>query len=178
MFGSKHLFVPETQNSIPSLQLINENYDALEILSDFQQEILDLFKSFGHSTSLKDRKTLLPKIYNALTVYAKLEHEIFYPTLRKALQQKGFLPELQLSFDPLLELISQIDFRNPDLALHEKNIADLEKYFTFYVDAQKNEIFVKASKLEIDMAALGKRIERRKMELALLKKLEVTCPYP
>lgn len=178
MFGSKHLFVPETQNSIPSLPLINQDYDALEILSDSQQEILDLFKSFQSSTSLKVRRSLIPQIYNALTVYARLEHEIFYPTLRKALQQKGLLPELQLSFDPLLELISHIDFQNPDLALHEKNIADLEKYFTLYAEAQKNEIFVKAEKLEIDSAMLGKRLERRKMELALLKRLEVNCPYP
>lgn len=178
MFGSKHLFVPETQNSIPNLQLINDDYDALEILSESQQEILDLFKSFENSTSLRVRSSLIPQIYNALTVYAKLEHEIFYPTLRKALQQKGLMPELQLSFDPLLELLSHIDFKNPDFALHEKNIADLEKYFTLYAEAQKNEVFVKTEKLEVDLAVLGKRLIRRKMELALLKRLEVTSPYP
>ncbi len=178
MFGSKHLFVPETQNSIPSLQLIHEDYDALEILSESQQEILDLFKSFENSTSLRVRRSLIPQIYNALTVYARLEHEIFYPTLRKALQQKGLMPELQLSFDPLLELISQIDFKNQNIALHEQNIVDLEKYYNFYVEAQKNEIFVKASKLDIDMTSLGKRIDRRKMELKLLKRMELNCPYP
>jgi len=178
MFGSKHLFVPETKNSVPSLQLYNDDCDALEILRESQQEILDLFKTIQNSTSLKTRKTLIPKIYNALTVYARIEQEIFYPALRRALQQKGFLPELQLSFDPLLELIAQIDFKNPDLVLHEQNIIDLEKYFTFYAEAQKNEIFVKVNKLGIDLTALGKRIERRKMELALLKSLEVNCPYP
>ena len=178
MFGTKHLFVPKTQNLIPSMQLFNEHSNALEILSNSQQEILDLFKNFKTSTFLKIKKNLIPKIYNALTVYARIEHEIFYPTLRRALRQKGLLPELQLSFDPLLELISQIDFKNPHLALHEQNIVDMEKYFTFYVEAQKNEIFIKANKLEIDLATLGKRIERRKMELVLLQTLEVNCPYP
>lgn len=177
MFGSKHSFVPETQNSIPS-QLYHEHYDALDILSDSQQEILDLFKSFQKSTSLKNRKNLIPRIYNALTVYARIEHEIFYPTLRRALQKKGYTPELQLSFDPLFELITHIDFKNPDLALHEQNIADLEKYFGLYIEAQKNEIFVKLGYLEVDLESLGKRIVRRKMELALLKSLEVNCPYP
>ncbi|MBA3696341.1 MAG: hypothetical protein H0W85_06200 [Methylotenera sp.] len=177
MFGSKHLFVPETQNSIPS-QLFNEHYDALEILSDSQQEILDLFRFFKNSTSVRDRKILIPKIYNALTVYARIEHEIFYPTLRRALQQKDSLPELQLSFDPLFDLITHIDFKNPDLALHEQNIADLEKYFSLYIEAQKNEVFVKLDDLELDFASLGKRIIRRKMELSLLKSLEVNCPYP
>jgi len=178
MFGSKHLFVPETNNSIPSLHLSNEHYDAIEILSESQQEILDLFKAFQNNASLKLRKSLIPKIYNALTVYARIEHEIFYPALRRALQQKGFLPELQLRFDPLLELITQIDFKNPDWVLHEQNIDDLGKYFTFYAEAQRSEVFVRANKLEIDLAALGKRIERRKMELALLKRLEANCPYP
>lgn len=178
MFGSKHLFIPETLNSIPSPQLFDQHYDALEILSDFQSEILDLFKSFKDSTSLKTTQSLICHIYNALAIYAQIEHEIFYPALRKALKQQGLEPELELTFDPLLELISQIDFKNPDMALHEQNIADLESYFSFYAHTQKNEVFTKAAKMPIDMEALGKRIDRRRMELALLKSMESNCPYP
>lgn len=178
MFGSKHFFIPETQNSIPSPQLFDQHYDALEILSDFQNEIIELFRSFQNSTSLKTTQTLICNIYNALTIYAQIEQEIFYPAIRKALKQQGEEPELHLTFDPLLELISQIDFKNPDLALHEQNIADLESYFSFYAETQRNEVFAKAAKLEIDMDTLGKRIDRRKMELTLLKSMELNCPYP
>lgn len=178
MFGSKHLFIPETLNSIPSPQLFDHHYDALEILSDFQSEIIELFKSFKNSTSLKTTQTLICNIYNSLAIYAQIEHEIFYPALRKAMKQQGLEPELELTFDPLLELISQIDFKNPDMALHEQNIADLESYFSFYAETQRNEIFTKAAKMQIDMEALGKRVDRRKMELTLLKSMESNCPYP
>lgn len=178
MFGAKHFFIPETLNSISSPQLYDHHYDALEILSDFQSEIMDLFSSFKNSTSLKTTQTLICNIYNALAIYAQIEHEIFYPALRKALKQQGLEPDLKLTFDPLLELISQIDFKNPDMALHEQNVADLESYFSFYAQTQKNEVFAKAAKMQIDMEALGKRIDRRRMELALLKSMEWNCPYP
>ncbi len=178
MIGSKHLFIPENRNSVPSPQLFDQHYDALEVLNDFQSEILELFKSFQNSTSLKQTQTTICQIYNALSIYAQIEHDIFYPTLRKALKEKGLEPELQLTFDPLIELVSQIDFKNQDLKLHEQNIADLETYFSYYVETQRNETFVKASKLDIDLDALGKRIDRRKMELTLIKNMEQNCPYP
>lgn len=73
--------------------------------------------------------------------------------------------ELQMTFDPLIELISQMDFQNPNIAMHDHNIIDLEKYFNYYVKVQREEMFVKAERLGLNMANLGQKIHYRKIEL-------------
>lgn len=138
---------------------------AIQLLIGYQDEILELFKQYRHSDSSKIKHHLKSRIYLNLAIYAQIEDEVFYPAIKTALAEKGLLPELQLTFDPLVELISQIDFQNPNTAMHDHNIVDLEKYFHYYVKVQRDEMFVKAEKLGLNMESLGQKIYLRKIEL-------------
>lgn len=143
----------------------SQHYNAIQLLIGYQDEILDLFKHYRHSDSSKSKHHLKSRIYLNLAIYAQIEDEVFYPAIKMALAEKGLLPELQLTFDPLVELISQIDFQNPNTVMHDHNIVDLEKYFNYYVQVQRDEMFVKAEKLGLNMETLGQKIHLRKIQL-------------
>jgi hypothetical protein len=139
---------------------------GLTLMTDLQDEIIDSFQNFKHAYgSPNARQEIRHHIYDSLTAYAKIEDEIFYPAIRQALIDKQLLPELQLTFDPLIELVKQLDLEHPNAELHEKNILDLEKYFLHYVKTQRVEMFVKAEKLGLDTLAMGELIQKRKTEL-------------
>jgi hypothetical protein len=139
---------------------------ALEAMTAFQDKIVDAFLAFRHEYhSPQSRQLIRIQVYAYLAIYAKIEHEIFYPAIRQALTDKHLLPELQLTFDPLIETVKQLDFDHPDPALHEKNIYDLEKYFLHYIKAQRIEMFVKAEKLGLNTLALGEVIQKRQDEM-------------
>lgn len=148
-----------------SFVFFDQQQNAVQLLTAYQNEILDLFKHYRYCDSDKQKHNFKSRIYLNLAIYAQIEDEIFYPAIKKALLKKGLLPELQITFDPLIELISQIDFHNPNNEMHDHNIIDLEKYFNYYVKVQREEMFVKAEKLELNMEVLGQKIHLRKIEL-------------
>ena len=163
MDGMEQALVNSTEPS--NFGFFYQQQNAIQLLTAYQNEILDLFKHYRHCTIDKQKQNFKARIYLNLAIYAQIEDEIFYPAIKKALLKKGLLPELQITFDPLVELISQIDFQNPNNEMHDHNITDLEKYFHFYVKVQREEMFVKAEKLELNMAILGQKIHLRKIEL-------------
>lgn len=144
---------------------LSQQHNAIQLLIGYQDEILDLFKQYQLSNSSKIKHDLKSRIYLNLAIYAQIEDEVFYPAIKTALIEKGLLPELQLTFDPLVELILQIDFQNPDTTMHDHNIVDLEKYFNYYVQVQREEMFVKAEKLGLNMEILGQKIYLHKIQL-------------
>jgi hypothetical protein len=55
-----------------------------------------------------DKLSLARRICNALTMHAQIEEEIFYPALRKAIDQPGLLDEAEAEHQEAKELIAQI----------------------------------------------------------------------
>lgn len=171
MDGMEHQAMNANEASISSIHIganfgfFYQQQNAIELLIAHQDEILDLFKHYRHSDSIKIKQNLRARLYLNLAIYAQIEDEVFYPAIKLALRKRGLSPDLQMTFDPLVELISQIDFQNSDMAMHDHNIVDLEKYFHYYVKVQREEMFVKAEKLNLNLAILGQKIHLRKLEL-------------
>lgn len=140
---------------------------AIDAITEMQTELMDAFLRFNNHVNSPESTQIRAQIYLQLAVYAEIENEIFYPAIKHALAEKHLLPELQMTFDPLIELVKQLDFHHPDHRLHEQNIVDLEKYLTHYINAQRNEMFVKAEKLEINTYELGALIRMRRAELMM-----------
>lgn len=163
MDGMEQLTVNSTEHS--HFRFFNQQQNAIQLLNAYQDEILDLFQRYRYCETDQQKHHFKSRIYLNLAIYAQIEEEIFYPAIKQFLQQKGSMPELQMTFDPLIELISQMDFQNPDIAMHDHNIIDLEKYFNYYVQVQREEMFVKAEKLGLNLDILGQKIHQRKIEL-------------
>lgn len=146
---------------------------AIDLLSRDHREVEQLFDQFKKMTE-KGEKTaqngmskrdLVKKACAMLTVHAQIEEEIFYPALRKALDEDDLLNEAQVEHNSAKQLIAELQSMRANDKLHDATFTVLGEYVRHHVREEEQEMFKEARKSEIDLDDLGKRLMKRKREL-------------
>lgn len=145
------------------------NEDAITLLTTDHAKVKKLFKEFE---SLKDddgtdtdKSALVAQICNELKVHAEIEEEIFYPAVRKAIQDGDLMDEALVEHTGAKELIAQLEDMSPGDALYDAKVTVLGEQIQHHVKEEEGEMFPKAKKAKIDSEALGVQMARRKAEL-------------
>jgi hemerythrin superfamily protein len=74
------------------------------ILKDDHREVKSWFKEFDNLDDTT-KETLAKRICLALTIHAQIEEELFYPALRKALDEEDLLDEAEVEHATAKQLI-------------------------------------------------------------------------
>jgi len=143
--------------------------DALALLKADHKEVNGLFKQYEKmadaEADAEERQTLAEQICDMLTVHATIEEEIFYPAARESAVDSDLLDEAEVEHASAKDLIAQIKGMSPDDELYDAKVKVLGEYIEHHVKEEEGEIFPKAKKGGLDMAALGAEIAMRKEEL-------------
>lgn len=145
-----------------------QSNDAIALLTADHREVAAMFKQYD---ALGDRakggkKKLADQICDALTVHAMIEEEIFYPALRDASKDAAdLLDEALVEHASAKELIAQLQDMDPEDDLYDAKITVLSEQIEHHVGEEEKEMFAKARKAGLDMAALGEQMAQRKDEL-------------
>ena len=73
--------------------------DAIEMLKADHKAVKDLFKKFaalkadGDTDNQEEKSSVVQEICTALTVHTAIEEEIFYPAVRKAIDDEALMDE-------------------------------------------------------------------------------------
>jgi Hemerythrin HHE cation binding domain len=106
--------------------------DAVKLLKADHKEVSDLVEKYENGRLSKDRKIAVAKqICLALTVYAQIEEEIFYPAAREATIRDGedLLDEAEVEHGSIKELVAAIENGSPDDdELFDARVAVLGEY--------------------------------------------------
>jgi hemerythrin superfamily protein len=143
--------------------------DAIAMLTTDHKEVKAMFKQYeGLGERAKgSKKKLADQICTALTLHATIEEEIFYPALRAASQEAAdLLDEALVEHAGAKELIAQIEEMDPEDDLYDAKVKVLGEQIDHHVGEEEGEMFPKAKKAGLDMAALGSEMAMRKDELA------------
>ena len=140
--------------------------DAIALLIADHKKVQKMFKDFeklGEDDEAKGE--LCTQICNELKVHTTIEEEIFYPALREAIEEQDLLDEAEVEHASAKELIEQLEQMKPGEDLFDAKVTVLGEYISHHVKEEQNEMFPKAKKSEVDMAALGEEMMERKLQL-------------
>ncbi|MGJ0621345.1 MAG: hemerythrin domain-containing protein [Methylocystis sp.] len=139
--------------------------DAIKLLKDDHREVKTWFNQYEKLEDEAEKEALAQKICAALTVHAKIEEEIFYPALRKNIDDEELLDEAEVEHASAKQLIAEILSMSPQDQLFDAKVKVLGEYVLHHVQEEEQEMFPEARESEVDLEALGAKLSKRKAEL-------------
>jgi len=143
--------------------------DAIAMLTADHKKVKGLFSDFKKLTE-KDgadaqKAALVKQVCDALKVHAEIEEEIFYPAVRKAIDDGALMDEALVEHAAAKELIAQLEDMDTDDDLYDAKVTVLGEQIDHHVKEEEGDMFVKAKSAKVDVVALGAAMAQRKVEL-------------
>lgn len=146
--------------------------DAVELLSQDHRKVEKLFdqfkamkKSDKQESNGMSRREIVKTACDMLTIHARIEEEILYPVLRKALDETDLLDEALVEHTSAKQLISELESMRANEKLYDAKFTVLGEYIRHHVREEEEELFPKARKAKVDFERLGEQLQQRKQEL-------------
>ena len=145
--------------------------DAIQVLEEDHVKVEKAFEQFeklGEEDS-EQKQQIVSTVLSDLKVHTVIEEELFYPRLLEAMSGnedvEDMLDEAEVEHTSAKELIAQIEAMDPEERLYDAKFTVLCEYVKHHVKEERNEIFPKAKRSDLDLDAIGEELENRKMEL-------------
>ena len=145
-----------------------DSQDAIAMLTADHKRVKALFKEFSalkEDGSKKEKAAIVDKVCNELTIHATLEEEIFYPAVRKAIQDADLMDEALVEHACAKELIAQLESMDSEDDLYDAKVTVLGEQIQHHVKEEEGDMFIQAKKAKLDTAALGAKMLKRKLAL-------------
>ena len=146
-----------------------DEVDAIELLKADHEEVDKLFKEYELlADGAKDdtaRRDLSTQICGMLAVHAMIEEEIFYPAARAAKVDSALLDEATIEHGSAKHLIAEIGAAQASDSLYDARVKVLGEYIRHHVKEEEGQLFPACRKSEMDLEAVGVRLEKRKAQL-------------
>lgn len=142
--------------------------DAIAMLIADHKKAQKAFKDFEklkNGNSKRARADIVTQTCADLTVHTKLEEEIFYPAVRKAIKEADLMDEATVEHAGAKELIAQLESMQPGDDLYDAKFTVLGENVNHHIKEEQNEMFPKVRKTRLDLKALGEQMAQRKAEL-------------
>ena len=142
--------------------------NVIQLLQEDHKKVQKLFKDFEKRAEQGDepgKVEIAEQICLELKVHAKVEEEIFYPALYEAFDEPDLVDEAVVEHASAKDLIEQIESMVGSDDLYDAKVKVLGEYINHHIEEEEKEIFPKAKKSGLDLAALGESVSFRKEEL-------------
>jgi hemerythrin superfamily protein len=142
--------------------------DAIALLMADHKKVKKLFSDFDklkEEGSDEDKAATVDQICSELKIHTELEEEIFYPAVRKAIDDSDLMDEALVEHAGAKDLIAQLEDASPDDDLYDAKVTVLGEQIDHHVKEEEGDMFPKAKKAKVDTEALGATMLKRKMEL-------------
>lgn len=147
--------------------------DAIAMLTADHKKVKKLFKDFEklkESGGDEDKQEVVSEICTELSIHAQLEEEIFYPAVRRAIDDDDLMDEAIIEHAGAKELIAQLEATNPSEPFYDAKVTVLGEEIDHHVEEEEGDMFVKAKKSKLNLVVLGSQMALRKE--ALMAELE------
>lgn len=140
--------------------------NALAILHADHARVSELFARFEKLKSNGAQKAnLAERICDELEMHARLEEELFYPSVRPQIHDDELMDEAAVEHDSLKTLIEHVRNTKPGDAKYDATVTVMREYVKHHVKEEEDQMFPKVRKLDLDLVALGRAIKTRKRQL-------------
>jgi hemerythrin superfamily protein len=154
--------------------------DAIAALTADHRKVKGLFKQFeqakqGGRPGATRKNDLVAQICDELKIHAEIEEEIFYPAVRKQIDDNDLMDEALVEHTAAKDLIAQLESMDPNDDLYDAKVTVLSEQIAHHVKEEEEKMFPQATKAKVDTARLGVQMEKRRSELK--KELGISDPH-
>lgn len=139
--------------------------DAIALLKADHRAVEKLFGQFEKARDDERRKQLADQICFELRVHMQIEEEILYPASRDVLSNDDIVDEAVVEHAQARDLMDEIEAMQPGEELYDAKMTVLGEQIEHHVEEEETEYFPKLRTTDIDLKALGARLQIRKDEL-------------
>jgi hemerythrin superfamily protein len=147
--------------------------DAIALLTTDHKKVKKLFADFSKigegDAGNAAKAALVEQICMELSLHAQVEEEIFYPAVRAAIKNDDLMDEADVEHAEAKHLIAQLKAMKPTDDHYDAKVTVLGESIDHHIKEEEGEMFPKATKAKVDMAALGAALTQRKHELQATK---------
>ena len=144
-----------------------ETPDAIALLKADHDEVEGWFNDFEEAKGDAKKQKLADQICKALKVHTQIEEEIFYPACREAGIEEDMMDEADVEHQGAKNLIREIEAGKAGGDHWDAKVHVLGEMIRHHVkeEEQRDGMFAKAKKADLDLDELGAQMQRRKREL-------------
>jgi hemerythrin superfamily protein len=142
--------------------------DAIELLMADHRRVARLFAEFHalkEEGSNEAKSSLVARICQELTVHTAIEEEIFYPAVRREIEDDALMDEALVEHAGAKQLIAQLLAADPDDDLYDAQVTVLGEQIDHHVEEEEGSMFPQAKGSGVDTLLLGAELLKRKAEL-------------
>jgi len=138
---------------------------AIALLMEDHDYVKKAFRAFEKMDE-EAQPGLVKQVCEALKVHTKIEEEIFYPAVRKAIKDEDLMNEAEIEHQSAKTLIRQLERMKPSDPKFVATFTVLGEYVNHHVKEEEEEMFPKVRRARVNLRALGARLMGRKIRLA------------
>ena len=159
--------MPSTQSNTQTRARGAAASDAIKLLKDDHREVEGWFEDFEDTNSASKKQKLANQICLALRVHTQIEEAVFYPACREAGIEEDMMDEADVEHDGAKKLIEEIEAGKPGDDHWDAKVKVLSEMIKHHVkeEEQRDGMFAKAKKADLDLKELGAEMKARKDEL-------------
>jgi hemerythrin superfamily protein len=151
--------------------------DAITMLMADHVEARQLFDRFDElcasHADADSRQSLIENLCAVLTAHTMIEEELFYPTVRKAIDDPHLLDQAIVDHARAKELIAQLVDAAASDALFNTRVALLRQAIEQHVADEEGRLFPRVRQTRLDLQAMVPKMAARKEEILEVKRSEV-----
>jgi len=145
-----------------------QDQDAIDLLIADHRRVARLFAQFGALKEGGDddaKASIVARICQELTVHTAIEEEIFYPAVRKAIEDDDLLDEAYVEHAGAKALIAQLLGADPNDDYYDAKVTVLGEQIDHHVEEEEGSMFPQVKASGIDTVALAAALLQRKTEI-------------
>jgi len=140
--------------------------DAIELLMADHRVVEKLFEKFETTENSGEKKSIAQQVCLELMVHSTIEEEVFYPAVKHAVDDDIY-NEAYVEHDGAKMMIAEILEGGPEDDFYDAKVKVLSEMIKHHVkeEEQRDGLFAQAKKGDVDLAALGAELAKRKDEV-------------
>lgn len=149
---------------------VEQSLDPISILRDEHNQVQNLFKEFAQLHKAEDDEgagRVAERICNELTMHATIEEEIFYPAVRRAVDDNDLLNEAEIEHAATNDLVEQIESMQSSDGRYAAAVKVLGEYVDHHIREEQEKMFPLAKQANLDSGSLAQEMLARKQELKM-----------
>jgi len=145
--------------------LTADESNAVTMLKHDHDKVKDLFDRIEKAEHQAEKKKIAKQALEELRIHAALEEEIFYPAVREHMaknEMNDIMNEADEEHHVAKVLIAELTSMDGTGDHFEAKFTVLAENVRHHIKEEENDMFPKVKALDLDMKALGHRMDVRK----------------
>lgn len=140
--------------------------DAIALLIEDHARIAALFSRFrGLTANGRQKASVVERICDEIELHARVEEEIFYPTVRALIAADELMDEASVEHEVAHALVLQLRSLRPGDFRYDAKVHVLSAYTQHHFECEERHVFPRARATGTDLTALGRALKARKRQL-------------